>query len=148
MLHQTRKIFGTAIFIFATFFAKGQYENQQLPKFMPPPPNAFQITKGADVNVGLNTGTANISIPLFDISAGGTKIPLTLNYSSNGVTVDEVASRTGINWTLNIGGVISRTVMDEDDVMSLKTPPADMNNPGQLAEWAYQMMPMNGIEIS
>lgn len=147
MSNQTRKIISTVIFVFAACFAKGQYENQQLPKFMPPPPNAFQITKTADVNVGLNTGTANISIPLFDVSAGGTKIPLTLNYSSNGVTVDEVASRTGINWTLNIGGVISRTVMDEDDeYIPLKTPPANMNNSNQLAEWAYQMMPMGGTD--
>lgn len=147
MLHQTKKIIETGIFIFASFFAKGQYENQQLPKFMPPPPNAFQITKSADVNVGLNTGTANISIPLFDISAGGTKIPLTLNYSSNGVTVDEIASRTGINWTLNIGGVISRTVMDEDDEYNpLKAPPANINNQNDLAAWAYPMMPMGGTD--
>jgi len=147
MSNQTRKIISTIIFIFTAFVVKGQYENEQLPKFMPPPPNAFQITKGADVNVGLNTGTANISLPLFDISAGGTKIPLTLNYSSNGVTVDEVASRTGINWTLNIGGVISRTVIDEDDeYIPLKTPPANMNNQNDLAQWAYQMMPMGGTD--
>lgn len=147
MVNQLRKIITAIIFLFAALVSKGQYENQELPKFMPPPPNAFQITKTADVNVGLNTGTANISIPLFEIAAGGTKIPLALNYSSNGVTVDEVASRTGINWTLNIGGVISRTVIDEDDeYIPLKTPPASTNNQNQLAEWAYQMMPMGATD--
>jgi hypothetical protein len=144
MEKELKKIFCfiTAFMIFIV--AHAQYENMQLPKFLPPPPNAFQITKSADVQVGLNSGTANISIPLFEIMAGGGKIPLTLNYSSNGVTVDEVASRTGINWTLNIGGVISRTVLDEDDEYTpLRTPPADPNNANQLAEYVYPMMPLN-----
>lgn len=141
MIKQFKKITCSVVFTLVMLLSKGQYENQQLPKFMSPPPNAFQITKTAEVRVGLNTGTANISVPLFEIAAGGTKIPLTLSYSSNGVPVDEIASRTGINWTLNIGGVISRTVMDEDDeFIPLKVPPTEINNQNQLAEWAYPMM--------
>jgi YD repeat-containing protein len=128
----------SVLFLFSSSLLFGQYENMQLPKFLPPTPTAYQITKSADISVGMHTGTASLSIPLFEIQAGGGKIPLVLNYSSNGVTVDEVATRTGINWNLNIGGVISRTVLDEDDeIIPLKTPPANPYNLNQLADYFY-----------
>ena len=43
-----------------------QYEETQLPKFLPPPPDAFQLTKTAQFKPALSTGTVNVSIPLFD----------------------------------------------------------------------------------
>jgi hypothetical protein len=147
MIKNCRRIICLIVLTVTMLSVHGQYENQQLPKFLPPPPNAFQITKTAEVNVGLNTGTGNISIPLFEIPVGGTTFPLKLNYSSNGVTVDNIASRTGIDWTLNAGGVVSRTVLDEDDeYIPLQTPPTDIYNQSQLAEWGYPMMLPNVLD--
>jgi hypothetical protein len=87
----------------------------KLPDFIPPTPEAASILKADQLTVGYVTGSPNISIPLGSLQTGGYSLPITLNYSSTGVKVDEYASMVGMGWNLNYGGVISRTVMDKPD---------------------------------
>lgn len=94
----------------------GQHETTgQPPTIMPPSPNAFAITRYGGIHVGLQTGTPQIDIPLFKISAKNLDLPVSLFYTSNGVKVDEIASRTGMSWVLHAGGVITRMVVDDPD---------------------------------
>ncbi|MGO4292589.1 hypothetical protein [Chitinophaga sp. RAB17] len=75
----------------------------------PPPVNAATMNKGGDVNVNLSSGTPNVSIPLFNVKSRFLSLPVTLNYASTGIKVNEAAGIVGLGWSLNYGGVISRT---------------------------------------
>jgi hypothetical protein len=88
---------------------------QDLPIIIPPSPTAFQMTQYGDITVNESTGKISPSIPLYTYNAGRLSIPISLNYQGNGVKVDQAASWTGINWSLNAAGVITRIVRDKDD---------------------------------
>jgi len=90
-------------------------DNPELPNLSPQSPNAFEFTKYGEVNVNESTGTINLGIPLYTYRAGEIEIPLTLNYSGNGVKVAQDATWVGINWNFTPGGVITRQVRDLPD---------------------------------
>jgi YD repeat-containing protein len=81
----------------------------------PPTPGAASLGKYGDYPVSLATGLVGITIPLFDISTGRIKLPITLSYHASGIRVDDIASNVGLGWILNIGGCISVTVRDRRD---------------------------------
>ncbi|SUJ22105.1 Uncharacterised protein [Sphingobacterium spiritivorum] len=82
---------------------------------IPPSPHVYSTIKQNDFTIGLFSGTAQYSIPLFNISSGSITLPVSLNYSSNGIKVDEVPGRTGMNWNLTTGALISRSVRGYPD---------------------------------
>lgn len=86
-----------------------------LPDFIPPTPEAAAMLKADNLTVGYTTGSPNISIPITSLSLNGYSLPISLNYSSTGIKVDEYASMCGMGWTLQNGGVISRTIMGKPD---------------------------------
>lgn len=81
-----------------------------IPQIAPPSPEAYKLSRYGDIQLQGNTGAFSHSIPIYDINFHGISLPITLSYSSNGVLVDELSGFTGTSWTLNAGGVISRTV--------------------------------------
>lgn len=83
--------------------------------FMPPPPNAASVIKNGMLSVNKNTGSPNVNIPLYSISGQKLSAAVSLNYSSTGIKVDEVAGRAGMGWALNAGGVITRTLRGSPD---------------------------------
>lgn len=85
------------------------------PDIIPPSPQAFSFTKYGNLPVGLFTGTAQYSIPIYSIKSGSLTHNLSLGYSTNGIKVDEIAGRTGMGWTFSAGGVITRTVQGLPD---------------------------------
>ena len=94
----------------------GQTNNSlALPNFTPPSPTAYQFTKYGDLPLNEFTGLVNTSIPLYELNAGNLKLPISLSYSSNGVKVNQNSTWTGIDWRLNAGGLITRTVNDIAD---------------------------------
>jgi hypothetical protein len=91
-----------------------------LPNFTPPSPEAFQITKYGDVPVDEFNGKVNLSVPIYQYQAGQLKLPISLNYYGAGVKVNDIPTQTGINWTLDAGGVISREIRDLVDEVAQK----------------------------
>ncbi|MDT7831249.1 RHS repeat domain-containing protein [Flavobacteriaceae bacterium S356] len=89
--------------------------SQELPKIIPPAPEAASFAKFTEVPVTLNNGAAYVSIPIHTVEVKGISIPISLNYHTRGVKVDEIASRTGLGWALNYGGMISRTALGRPD---------------------------------
>ncbi len=75
-----------------------------------PSPDAVALGKYGDVPIGYHTGSANISIPLYTLKGKKLSVPISLSYNSTGIRVDEVASAVGLGWSLNAGGVITRTI--------------------------------------
>lgn len=82
---------------------------------VPPSPAAYAITKVADMPVSHYTGSADISIPLFQLSGSDLSLPINLIYNANGFKVNETPGWVGYGWSLSSSGAISRTIQDAPD---------------------------------
>ncbi|NGX84406.1 RHS repeat protein [Aequorivita sp. KMM 9714] len=82
---------------------------------VPPTPNAANFMHYGNMPVNASTGLPIISIPIFTIEEDGVQVPITLSYNASGIKVDDVSSTVGLKWTLNAGGMISRTINDLND---------------------------------
>jgi hypothetical protein len=123
------------IFLTVVFFGNNVYSQQpsaqelsnftKLVDIIPPSPNAAALGKYGGMDVSLSSGMVNFSIPVFTFQSSNLQLPISLSYSSNGLKVDEIASRTGTAWNFNAGGVITRTVYGKIDEYSQRlAPPA------------------------
>jgi YD repeat-containing protein len=81
-----------------------------LPKVTPPSPNAATLGKYGDIPVGQYAGIPNVSIPLYTVSVGDFSMPISVSYHSQGLKVEEKSGSIGLNWALNAGGVITRSI--------------------------------------
>jgi len=95
-----------------------ELDNGQLLEIGLPSPTAFELTKYGNVPVNESSGRISPGIPIYNYVAGKLSLPISLNYSGNGVKVDQLSSWTGINWNLNAGGVITRLVRGRPDEYS------------------------------
>lgn len=87
---------------------------------VPPSPNAAHLGKYGEINMNYSAGTPNISIPLYVITEGDLKWPISLDYNYNGFKPMEKSSWVGRGWTLSGGGVITRTVQGLRDETVIK----------------------------
>ncbi len=89
----------------------------------PPSPNVSSINKYIDFPVSYYNGTVDVQIPIFTIKTTHLSLPISLSYHTSGLKVEEIPSFVGAGWTLNAGGVISRTLRgmkDEENVSGKK----------------------------
>ncbi|MCK9398521.1 MAG: hypothetical protein M0Q51_00820 [Bacteroidales bacterium] len=77
---------------------------------VPPSPNAAALGKYGEIPVDKSTGIPNISIPILDLSEGGIDVSVSLSYHAGGIRVQDEATWVGLGWSLNAGGVITRTM--------------------------------------
>ncbi|MRG44836.1 hypothetical protein GFS24_06905 [Chitinophaga sp. SYP-B3965] len=82
---------------------------------LPAPSEAAAINKGGDVSVNLSVGAPTVMIPIANVASRFISFPVSLNYSSNGIRVNELASNTGLGWSLNCGGAVTRTTLGLPD---------------------------------
>lgn len=75
-----------------------------------PSPTAAALGKFGDIPVSLYTGVPEISVPLFIVRGKTLQLPLALSYHASGVKVEEIGGWVGMGWTLEAGGVITRSV--------------------------------------
>ncbi|MEJ1237448.1 hypothetical protein WBG78_04940 [Chryseolinea sp. T2] len=78
-------------------------------------PNASAIAKFGDYPVNMHTGVPEISIPIHTVKEGSLELPISISYHAAGLKVQEVASWVGAGFSLNAGGVVSRTVKGMPD---------------------------------
>ena len=78
-------------------------------------PTAAALGKYADYPVSYQSGTPNISIPIYSVKSGNLELPISLSYHASGLKVQELASWVGAGWSLNAGGVITRSVIGQPD---------------------------------
>lgn len=79
-------------------------------------PQAFSMLTNNNVHPDLNTGTLNVSIPIYEWTDQDFKIPVNLIYSTNGFKPARQTGIVGLDWSLQIGGVISRQIVGIDDL--------------------------------
>jgi YD repeat-containing protein len=88
---------------------------QNVLQVKPPSAEVASLGKYIDQPVSLNSGLADISIPIYNFKEGQLEIPISLSYYSGGIKVEETASKVGLGWNLNAGGVVSRTIKQLPD---------------------------------
>ncbi|AZA48685.1 hypothetical protein EG346_11050 [Chryseobacterium carnipullorum] len=88
---------------------------KHIPKISPTSPESFKFSQYGNVPIGMFTGAPNINIPITELSVDGTSIPISLNYASNGINVDEMNGSVGLGWTFISGGIITKTIRDRPD---------------------------------
>ena len=86
------------------------------PHVIPRTPDVAAMEKFGEYPIGYNTGTVDISVPLYQFTLSTTlNMAITLNYHSSGIRVDDVSGRVGAGWALNAGGSISREIRGQCD---------------------------------
>lgn len=86
------------------------------PSVIAPSPEASAFAKYGNIPVSNYTGVVNIDVPLYTISIRDIQIPISLSYHASGIKVQEEASRVGLGWVFNCGGVITRNIVGRDDL--------------------------------
>lgn len=83
-----------------------------------PGPDAQNLTEGKNVVVDHATGLFYYKVPLYSLKSGDYELPISLDYVGKGVKANDPYGLVGYNWSLNIGGIVTRTMRggfaDED----------------------------------
>jgi len=108
-------LFCVLFFCFHQSFLFGQDTSNVYGKVSIASPTAASLGKYGDIPVSYNTGIPNISIPIYTVTSGYLKLPISLSYHASGLKVQEQAGWVGAGWSLNAGGVITRTVVGGPD---------------------------------
>lgn len=75
--------------------------------YSPKSPEAAAFDRVPDIPVSAYTGTFSFSLPIYTLTSGDIKVPITLEYQGNAIPVDQEATWVGLNWLLNAGGAIT-----------------------------------------
>ncbi len=106
-----KKALLSLIFVCATFVVPAQVSDYDMPEIIGPSPTVANLMRFEEVPVNYYTGQPDISIPLFSKQLDkGLSLNLALRYNTQGVMIDNLSGWTGTGWSMEIGGVISRTV--------------------------------------
>lgn len=109
-------------------------------------PNASAIQRYGEIPVSLYTGIPDISIPIYNFEVGKLSMPISLSYHSGGVKPEEHPGWTGMGWTLQAGGAITRKkndMIDEGDTRSL--PEAGYYWKHSMAKWSADASYWNSL---
>jgi YD repeat-containing protein len=110
------------------FFAQELF-CQELPTIIPPSPEASSLFKYLDYPVSNSTGVPEISIPIYVVNSGELSVPISLNYHASGRKVFDQDGTVALGWTLNAGGLISRTVYGDPDFGTYEESPYSFPDP-------------------
>lgn len=113
----------TLCFFVTVFISKVQAQSSSQPfsstyevQKVPANPDVAQLGRFGDVPVEKYNGSANISVPIYEIDHDGLKIPITLKYNTSGIQVEQEASWVGLGWSLSDGMTITREVNGYEDI--------------------------------
>ena len=85
-------------------------------RIVPPAPEAAELGKYGNIPISMYTGSASISVPIYEIAGSRLKLPISLSYNSSGFKPQETAGWAGLGWSVNAGGVITRSVAGNPDI--------------------------------
>ncbi len=107
-----------------------------LPKIMPPSPDAASLIKYGSTPVNMSTGSSTVDVPIWSINCGSISWPLSISYTTAAIKVDEVSSSVGLGWTLVGQGVITRAVRGRPDEEEIVTEP-DYSEVSYANDWYF-----------
>ena len=92
-------------------------EQNDIQRIIPATPETYSIFKAGDFPVDYRKGKLNVSVPLYEIKTRhGVNIPISLNYNTGGIKVDETSATVGLGWALAIPNSISVEVHGKSDL--------------------------------
>ncbi|MBL4605511.1 MAG: hypothetical protein JKY02_07600 [Flavobacteriaceae bacterium] len=104
------------------FCVAGLSYGQDLPEVIPPTPTVANLMQFEEVPISHYSGQANISIPIyFKAINADLGINIGLSYNTQSIKINNRSGWTGTGWSLNAGGVISRTVRGVPDELKRNT---------------------------
>lgn len=103
------------IFSLTFGFLNAQPINQELGDIQAPSPEAASLARFLESPVNMFTGVPSISIPIHTLKEGPLSHSISLNYHASGMRVSDASSWVGAGWSLNGGGIITRTVLGIPD---------------------------------
>lgn len=119
----TSLLFLSSILVPLSSVAQASKEYYSVANVVPPSPTVAAMIQYGRTPIGTYTGTANVSIPIYEVKAGDLSFPITLNYGgTGGIKVEEIASWVGLGWSLDAGGVIHRQVRGIPDEHGIMVP--------------------------
>ncbi|MEH6305278.1 RHS repeat domain-containing protein, partial [Olivibacter sp. CPCC 100613] len=83
--------------------------------YVPSSPDVGNLLRSGNIPVNMFTGAAQLSIPIYSLKVKDFEMPISLSYQGSGIKIEEIAPSTGMGWTLNVGGVISKNIRGTDD---------------------------------
>lgn len=95
--------------------AQSQDSNPLKFDVIPPAPDAAALGKFVDNPVSAYTGVPKIDIPIYTLKSHELSLPISLSYHASGIKWEEIPSWVGAGWTLNAGGIVSRTIRGRND---------------------------------
>src|SRR5690606_17128566 len=81
------------------------YQYNPSEKMFLPTPEQASLLKFTDIPPGNHTGVQGYSVPIYTIKGKDFSIPISINYHGMGIKIDELASSSGLGWSLSIGGI-------------------------------------------
>ncbi len=132
--HRWRALVWSLCLLLPALILPAQPRNNLIGDVSLPAPQVGSLGKFGDIPVSPFTGVPDISLPVHTVSEGPLALPLTLQYHASGIKVAELAGWTGIGWTLQAGGAISRTILgypDENSPYGYYTMGADLTGSTQ-----------------
>lgn len=109
-MNQVLRLSVLFVFLNIPFFLTAQPVQTFVQDVTMPAPNAAALGKYGDIPVSYYTGVPNIDIPIYTVQQGPLSLPVSLSYHASGIKLGELASWVGIGWSLNAGGMITRTI--------------------------------------
>ncbi|MFT6960891.1 MAG: YD repeat-containing protein [Flammeovirgaceae bacterium] len=103
------------VLVFGVGVSWGQSDPLSLPNIVPPSPETASLLDFNNAKANEYSGGISMSIPIYTISKGSIQLPISLGYQSSGTQVDKIASRVGMDWSLNAGGAIARSIIGGAD---------------------------------
>lgn len=101
---------------------------REIPKVIPPSPNAAALGVFGQVPVSMFNGLAQVNIPLGQVAIDGVNVNIGLDYHGGGINPDHHPGWVGLGWNLSAGGMITRRVAgDMDEIIAYGIAPLPMN---------------------
>ncbi len=101
--------------VFAKSLADDNSSPNYIPSITPPSPTAYKFSTFGNIPLNGSTGGFSYSIPIYTIKDKDITLPISVDYYSAGVKIDELSGIVGTDWNLNAGGVISRVMRGKPD---------------------------------
>lgn len=73
------------------------------------PPDVATLMKFTETPVSYFNGTANVSVPIYEIKSGDLSFPITLNYNTSGIKAAEEAGWVGLGWNISVIAAVNES---------------------------------------
>jgi YD repeat-containing protein len=89
--------------------------NVDLPAVVSPSPQSQALTRYGDYPMASYTGLTDITIPIHTVTGRKLSLPITMSFHASGMMAGETEGVLGMRWTLNCGGLVTRTMKGTPD---------------------------------